>query len=89
MYEKANEVLRAIAHPVRIKIIKKLYKNPACVCNLNEDINYSQANLSKHLRILKNANIVECKKEGMYRYYKLTDEKIIKIIKLAEEIASK
>lgn len=89
MYEKTNEVLRAIAHPVRIKIIEKLYKNPACVCSLNEDIDYSQANISKHLRILKNANIVECKKEGMYRYYKLTDEKVIKIIKLAEEIASK
>lgn len=89
MYEKTNEVLRAIAHPVRITIIKKLYKSPACVCNLNKDINYSQANLSKHLRILKNANIVECKKEGMYRYYKLTDEKIIEIIKLAEEITSK
>lgn len=89
MCEKTNEVLRAIAHPVRIKIIKKLYENPACVCNLNKDIDYSQANISKHLKILKNANIVEYKKEGMFRYYKLTDEKIIEIIHLAEKIASK
>lgn len=88
MNEKTSEILKAIAHPVRIKIIKQLYDGPICVCNLNKNIDYSQANISKHLKILKNAKIVESKKEGMYRYYKLTNSKVMEIICLAEEIIS-
>lgn len=86
MDEKTSEILKAIAHPVRIKIIKQLYDGPICVCNLNKNIDYSQANISKHLKILKSAKIVESTKEGMYRYYKLTNSKVMEIIYLAEEI---
>ena len=89
MDEKTSEIFKALAHPVRIKIIKQLYDGPICVCRINRNIDYSQANISKHLKILKNAKIVKSKKDGMYQYYKLTDDNIKKIITLAEEIILK
>ncbi|MDO5039835.1 helix-turn-helix transcriptional regulator [Clostridium sp.] len=86
MEEKTSEVLKALAHPVRLKIVKQLYDGPICVCHINSNIEYSQANVSKHLKILKSAKIVEGTKEGMFRYYKLKNEKIKDLIKLAEDI---
>lgn len=89
MDEKTSEIFKALAHPVRIKIIKQLYNGPICVCHINRNIDYSQANISKHLKILKNAKIVKSTKDGMYQYYKLTDENVKKIINLAEDIILK
>ena len=86
MIENTSDVLKALAHPVRIQILKQLYDGPICVCHINRNIDYSQANISKHLKILKNAHIVKSTKEGMYQYYSLRDENIKEIIRLAEEV---
>lgn len=53
MIENTSDVLKALAHPVRIQILKQLYDGPICVCHINENIDYSQANISKHLKIFK------------------------------------
>lgn len=86
MEEKISEILKALSHPVRLKIVRQLYDGPICVCHIHSNIEYSQANVSKHLKILKSANIVESKKEGMFMYYKLTNDKIKNLMKIAEEI---
>jgi len=77
---------KAIAHPIRLKIIKKLSKNNLCVCELNDDMEFSQSNLSQHLKILKDAGVVGSKKEGLRVNYFINDKNVEKIIKLSEEI---
>lgn len=79
-------LFKAIAHPTRLKMLKKLYDCEVCVCKLNEDIDFTQANISQHLKILRDAKVVVAEKRGMYQYYRLKNDKIRELIKLAEEL---
>lgn len=82
------KVLKALGHPIRYKIIKFLYEGSKCVCDLNEDIEFSQSNLSQHLRILKDAGLVICNKEGLKIYYSLRSETVKDIIASTERFVS-
>lgn len=84
--EKQAKIFKALAHPLRLKIIKKLSNGELCVCKLNEDVDFSQSNLSQHLRILKEADIVNSRKEGMWMYYSIANSKVLDIISMSEEL---
>ncbi|QSZ27312.1 helix-turn-helix transcriptional regulator [Aceticella autotrophica] len=75
------KIFKALGHPVRFKIMKFLCDGPKCVCKLNERFEYSQANLSQHLRILKDAGLVKSEKVGLEMHYRLYNENVKKIIK--------
>lgn len=79
-------VFKALAHPIRLKIIKKLREKVYCVCELKEDVEFSQSNLSQHLKILKEAGIVVCEKEGLRINYWIKDNEICNVIDIAEQI---
>jgi len=79
-------IFKALAHPIRLKIIKKLREKIYCVCELKEDVEFSQSNLSQHLKILKEAGIVLCEKDGLRINYRINDYEICKVIDMTEEI---
>lgn len=78
--ELSVKIFKALGHPIRYKIVKFLYDGPKCVCKLNEDIDFSQANLSQHLKILKEAGILSSEKVGMNMHYRITNDEIRNII---------
>lgn len=84
--ERQAKIFKALAHPLRLKIINKLSDGELCVCKLNEDVEFSQSNLSQHLRILKEAGILNSRKEGMWMYYSITNNKVLEIISMSEEL---
>lgn len=84
--EKSIRIFKALGHPIRYKIVKFLYDGPKCVCKLNEDIEFSQANLSQHLKILKEAGIVSSEKVGMNVHYKISNEEIKNIINSVDKL---
>lgn len=81
----AIKVFKALGHPVRYKIMKFLCEGPKCVCKLNEEFQYSQANLSQHLRILKDAGLVKSEKVGLEMHYRLYNDKIEDVILKVED----
>lgn len=78
--ELSVKIFKALGHPIRYKIVKFLYDGPKCVCKLNEDIEFSQANLSQHLKILREAGILSSEKVGMNIHYRISSEEIKNII---------
>ncbi|KRQ87205.1 hypothetical protein ABG79_01003 [Caloramator mitchellensis] len=80
------KIFKALGHPIRFKIIKYLLDGPKCVCVLNQDIEFSQSNLSQHLRILKEAGIVESEKVGLNIHYRLADEQVKNLIHIVQNI---
>ncbi|OPJ63444.1 ArsR/SmtB family transcription factor [Clostridium oryzae] len=86
--ELSIRVFKALGHPIRYKIVKFLYDGPKCVCKLNEDIEFSQANLSQHLKILKEAGILSSEKIGMNMHYSLANDEIKSIIDSVDEFVS-
>lgn len=77
---------KALAHPLRLRILKKLCTDELCVCQLNKDVVFSQSNISQHLRILKEADLVVQRKDGLNVYYSVRDKRLINMIKLANDM---
>jgi len=80
------KILKALAHPSRIFIVEKLYKKSYCVCELSKMIGIDASTTSKHLSILKNAGIVDYKKQGTTVYYSLFCECIMQFIGCIETV---
>lgn len=79
------EVLTALAHPLRLKILEKLRNGACCVCKIIPYVGGGQSNVSRHLAILRKAGIVSSEKKGLEVWYKVTDNRIFKIIDLIKE----
>ncbi len=81
------EILAAIAHPNRIRILKELQGGVRCNCELAPALELEQSNLSRHLKVLVQAGILVSWKEGLRVNFKVTDNRIFKILEIAESIA--
>ncbi len=84
--EKIAEILKALAHPTRLKILELLKEGERCVCEMLLPLKLNQANVSQHLAILKHFGVVEAKKKGFYVYYRLRNPKFAEILKALDEI---
>lgn len=69
--ESDQQVLAAIAEPLRWSILRLLSKGPACVCNLQEHLLIAANLLSYHLRILREAGLVTSAKRGRLVDYQI------------------
>ena len=67
------KVMRALSDPNRVKIAKLLQHKVMCVCELQGALGISQPTVSKHLKILEEAGIVDHRKEGLWVNYYLSD----------------
>lgn len=83
------EILLAIAHPNRIRILEQLQKEIKCNCELAPALGLEQSNLSRHLKILTQAGILISWKEGLRVNFKIADKRIFDLLELAESIASR
>ena len=66
-----TDLLRAIADPLRMQIVGLLADEALCTCHLVEATGARQTNLSNHLRVLREAGVVETEPCGHFTYYKL------------------
>jgi ArsR family transcriptional regulator len=72
IYEVRSSVFKALAHPTRLKILDLLASaEELCVCEIVKELQIDQPTVSKHLSILKNAGIIDSRKEGLMVLYKL------------------
>ena len=79
-----DEMLTAVANrfkllsePMRLKILRTLCENERTVQEIVNEINASQANVSKHLALMHDNGIVNRRKEGLKCYYSIADDSII------------
>jgi ArsR family transcriptional regulator len=67
------KVMKALSDPGRVKIIKMLQRKMMCVCEIKEALQISQPSVSKHMKILEAAGLVDHKKDGLWVDYYLAD----------------
>ena len=78
--EDQARFLRCIGEPTRLQILKLLSEGNRCVGELTKVLNKEQSLISHHLRALKECNIVKDRQEAQRVYYKLTDNRLAKLI---------
>jgi len=82
-YNETAELLKTIAHPVRICIIRGLLKKGECnVTYMQSCLGTPQSTVSQHIQKLKAAGIIEGRRNGLEIYYKVKNEKVAMLIKL-------
>lgn len=69
-YEARARIAKAMAHPSRLLILEALAEREWCVCELTELVGADQSTVSKHLAVLKQAGLVEDRKEGTMTFYR-------------------
>ena len=65
-------VMKALSDPNRVRIVKLLGVKRLCVCELQDLIGLAQSTVSKHLKVLEEAGLVDYHKEGSWIIYRLT-----------------
>ncbi len=83
--ERVAEVLKALGHPTRVKIVKYLSDGEKCVKEIWQELGIPQPTVSQHINILKNAGVISFRKDGVKTCYRIEEPKVIKIIKLLSE----
>jgi DNA-binding transcriptional ArsR family regulator len=75
-----STVFHALSDPIRMEIVTYLRQGEKCVCLIVPHLNLIQPLVSRHLKILKDAGIVKCRKDGTKRMYSIVDMKIYDIV---------
>jgi DNA-binding transcriptional ArsR family regulator len=78
--EAASDLLKALASPVRLGIVRELSKGGKYVHELVTALEVSQPLVSQHLRVLRNSRIVTARRQAREIRYHLTDEHIAHIV---------
>ena len=83
--ETTAAFLRAISQPVKLEILLAIGTGEACVCHLEAAIGQRQAYISQQLMALREAGIVESRREGRNIFYRIKNLKILDLIQAADQ----
>lgn len=84
--QSASEMLKAIAHPIRLTIVELIVENGRlCVTDIHEKVGIEQAVASQHLKILKDKNVLEFDRDGKQCFYYLKFQALKKLVKCLHE----
>ena len=75
--QRQSDIIKSLGDPTRLKIIYLLEHGELCVCEIMEALNKPQPTVSHHMNLLKNADLLKWRKQGVWTHYKLADPKII------------
>lgn len=77
--ERARQLLKALADPIRIQVVEALGGGERCVCELTAELGLAQSKLSFHLKVMKEAGLIEAREEGRWTYYQLQPEALAQL----------
>jgi DNA-binding transcriptional ArsR family regulator len=80
--QQVAEYFSVLGEPMRLKILNVLRDGEKCVQDLVEATNTSQANVSKHLKVMMQAGILNRRSEGTLAYYSVQDDLIFELCNL-------
>jgi DNA-binding transcriptional ArsR family regulator len=84
--DQAARALKAIAHPLRLKILCVVGDQEACVQEIVDAVGTSQSNISQHLAILREKDVLLTRKEANRVYYRVGDERTLQLIGMMREV---
>ncbi|MGB1310540.1 MAG: ArsR/SmtB family transcription factor [Leucothrix sp.] len=84
--EQASRSLKAIAHPLRLKILCVLSDREVSVQDIVDSVGTSQSNISQHLAILRDKEVLGYRKEANKVFYRVADSRTLKLLAMMQEI---
>ncbi len=84
--ERASRSLKAMSHPLRLKILCTLGDQEVSVQEIVEHVGTSQSNISQHLAILRDKGILTCRKDANRVYYRVSDARTLRLIGMMRDV---
>ena len=84
--EMAARALKAIAHPLRLKILCVLGDQEACVQEIVDAVGTSQSNISQHLAILREKGVLLTRKDANRVFYRVGDQRTLQLVGMMREV---
>jgi ArsR family transcriptional regulator, arsenate/arsenite/antimonite-responsive transcriptional repressor len=81
MNRSTAKVFKALSDPNRIRIVKMLEERELCVCEVREVLGLSTSTVSKHLSILRDADLIVDSKDGKWVNYRLNDRSDLRLVR--------
>ena len=82
----AAQCLKAMSHPLRLKILCTLGVDKISVQDIVDQVGTTQSNISQHLGVLRNRGILACQKDANRVYYYIDNERILQLIQMLREV---
>ncbi len=82
-YEAQAQLLRVLTHPARLAILALLRDGEHCVCHLEAHLGFRQSYISQQLAVLREAGLVQDRREGWNIFYRVTEPGIYTILDAA------
>ncbi|HAD06251.1 MAG TPA: ArsR family transcriptional regulator [Anaerolineaceae bacterium] len=79
-FEASAQLFKALAHPARLAILDILRDGEQCVCHMEAVLGFRQAYLSQQLAVLREAGILQDRREGWNIYYRIVREDVLNIL---------
>lgn len=84
--QQASNAIKAIAHPLRLKILCVLGDQEISVQDIVERVGTSQSNISQHLAILRDKGVLSTRKDANRVFYRIGDLRTLKLVSMMREI---
>lgn len=86
--DRRTAVIKALAHPTRLKIAEALSKSPLCVSEIHQLIGGDLSTVSKHLTLMREAGWLACEKHGLHIHYRLACDCLDDFLRCVDVLAS-
>lgn len=86
LYQEKAQIMKALAHPLRLEIVDVLRKGERCVSDIVEQTGSEQSNISRHLSLLTDAGILSSRKVGLKVYYGLKTPCVLDFFSCLEKV---
>lgn len=84
--QQAAQAIKAIAHPLRLKILCVLGDREVSVQDIVEQVGTSQSNISQHLAILRAKGVLATRKDANRVYYRIEDLRTLKLVGMMRDV---
>jgi len=79
-YEAQSQLLKALTHPARLAILNILRDGEHCVCHMEAYLGFRQSYISQQLAVMREAGLIQDRRDGWNIYYRVADAKIYAIL---------
>jgi len=79
-YGQASDLFSLLSHAPRLRILDELRRGEACVCHMQAVLGRPQAYVSQQLAVLRDAGVVTDRREGLFVFYQLADERVEQLL---------
>jgi ArsR family transcriptional regulator len=85
-FEQQTDLFSVLTHPARLAILEILRNGEECVCHLEAFLGYRQAYLSQQLSVLRQAGLVQVRKNGRNVFYRVVEPKVYEVLDAARKV---